>query len=94
LLPQAVTLEQLEAMQLEMRDAQLLPVDSTISNLPKVVLNANAAHFLIQGQAVWVAGKIPNSDLRLYSENDVFLGLGFLQDDGKIAPKRLIVNPL
>ena len=29
-------------------------------------------------------------DLRLYDENNIFLGLGFLQSDGKIAPKRLV----
>ena len=89
---QAVTIEQLEAMTAEARDAQLLPVDSAIEALPKVILNADAAFFLLQGQAVWQAGKIPNSDLRLYDENNQFLGLGFLQDDGKIAPKRLIVK--
>jgi len=89
---QAVTIEQLEVMTAEARDAQLLPVDSAIEALPKVILNADAAFFLLQGQAVWQAGKIPNSDLRLYDENNQFLGLGFLQDDGKIAPKRLIVK--
>jgi tRNA pseudouridine55 synthase len=89
---QAVTIEQLEAMTVEARDAQLLPVDSAIEALPKVILNADAAFFLLQGQAVWQAGKIPNNDLRLYDENNQFLGLGFLQDDGKIAPKRLIVK--
>lgn len=91
-LANAVTIEQLEAMTLEARDAQLLQVDSAISYLPKVVLNADAAYFLLQGQAVWQAGKVAKSELRLFDENDVFLGLGFLQDDGKIAPKRLIKN--
>ena len=90
LLAQAVTIEQLEAMTAEARDALLLPVDSAIESLPKVVLNTDCAYFLLQGQAVWQAGKVPNSDLRLYDENNQFLGLGFLQDDGKIAPKRLI----
>ncbi len=89
-LPQAITIEQLEAMSIEARDAQLLPVDSAITYLPKVTLNDDAAHFLMQGQAVWLAGKSPAGDLRLYDENNNFLGLGFLQDDGKIAPKRLI----
>jgi tRNA pseudouridine55 synthase len=92
LLPQAITIEQLEAMTLETRDAQLLAVDSAIEYLPKVTLNPDAAHFLMQGQAVWLAGKTPAGDLRVYDENDCFLGLGFLQDDGKIAPKRLIVK--
>lgn len=92
LLPQAVTIEQLEAMTIEEREAQLLPVDSAISYLPKVTLNADAAYFLMQGQAVWLAGKTPNGDLRIYDESNTFLGLGFLQEDGKIAPKRLIVK--
>ena len=91
-LAQAVTIGQLEAMTSDARDAQLLPVDSTIEALPKIVLEKEATHFLLQGQAVWQAGKIPNSDLRLYDEKNEFLGLGFLQDDGKIAPKRIIVK--
>ena len=92
LLPNAVTIEQLEAMPVEVREALLLPVDSAIENLPKVILNADAAFYMMQGQAVWQTGKMPNSDLRLYDEKDHFLGLGYLQDDGKIAPKRLIKN--
>ena len=92
LLPQAITIQQLEAISTEARDAQLLPVDSAIEYLPKVILNADAAHFLMQGQAVWLAGRTPKGDLRIYDESNGFLGLGFLQDDGKIAPKRLIVK--
>ncbi len=90
LLLQAIPIEQLEALTIEARDALLLPVDSAIESLPVVTLNADAAYFIMQGQAVWMSGKIPNRDLRLYDENNTFLGLGFLQDDGKIAPKRLI----
>jgi tRNA pseudouridine55 synthase len=90
LLSQAIMIEQLEALSIEAREALLLPVDSAIESLPVVTLNADAAYFIMQGQAVWMAGKIPNNDLRLYDENNTFLGLGFLQDDGKIAPKRLI----
>ena len=90
LLQNAITIEQLEALTIEAREALLLPIDSAIENLPKVVLNADAAFYIMRGQAVWMAGKIPNGDLRLYDVNNHFLGLGFLQDDGKIAPKRLI----
>ena len=92
LLPQAVTIEQLEAMAIESREALLLPVDSAIESLPVVTLNADAAFYLMQGQAVWQAGKMPSGDMRLYDEQNNFLGLGCLQDDGKIAPKRLIKN--
>jgi tRNA pseudouridine55 synthase len=92
LLAQAITIEQLEALSIEARANLLLPVDSAIESLPKVILNADAAFFIMQGQPVWQAGKTPDGDLRLYDENDQFLGLGCLQDDGKIAPKRLIKN--
>ena len=90
LLAQAVTIEQLEAMSNEMRMSLLLPVDSAIESLPKVILGTDAAFYMMQGQAVWQAGKIPDGDLRLYDEANHFLGLGFLQDDGKIAAKRLV----
>lgn len=90
LLPNAVTIEQLEAMSNEVRISLLLPVDSAIENLPKVILDTDAAFYIMQGQAVWQAGKVPDGDLRLYDEQNHFLGLGGLQDDGKIAPKRLI----
>ena len=92
LLPQAVTIERLESMSIEARTALLLPVDSAIESLPVVTLNANATIYMMQGQAVWQAGKTPHGDLRLYDQNNNFLGLGFLQSDGKIAPKRLIKN--
>jgi tRNA pseudouridine55 synthase len=91
-LPQAVTIEQLEAMPIDARETLLLPVDSAIAHLPVVTLNADAAFYMMQGQAVWQAGKTPEGDLRLYDEQNNFLGLGFLQSDGKIAPKRLIKN--
>jgi tRNA pseudouridine55 synthase len=97
LLKQAITIEQLEALSIDARAALLLPVDSAIESLPVVTLNADATFFIMQGQPVWQAGKTGinvflGGDLRLYDENNQFLGLGFLQDDGKIAPKRLIKN--
>ena len=90
ILENAVTIEQLETMSIEARTNLLLPVDSAIESLPVVTLNADAAFYVMLGQAVWQVGKTPAGDLRLYDESNQFLGLGFLQDDGKIAPKRLV----
>lgn len=88
----AVTLEQFEAMSAEQRVSALLPVDSAIQHLPAVTLDADCAFYLQQGQSVWRSGVVPQGLLRLYDEQQVFLGLGELAGDGKIAPKRLIVN--
>lgn len=89
---QAMTLEQFEALSAEQRIAVLQPSDSAVLHLPAVILDADSTYYLQQGQAVWRSGTIPQGLLRLYTEHDVFLGLGEQQSDGKIAPKRLVVD--
>ena len=86
----AITIDALESMSAEIRDGQLLPVDSAIGLLPKVMIHTNAVYYFKQGQAIWEPGQIPDSDLRVYDESGLFLGLGKRLDDGKIAPKRLV----
>ena len=87
---QAVTLAQFEAMSAEERLAILAAPDTAVDDLPAIVLDADSAFYLMQGQAVWQSGKVPAGLLRLYDERQVFLGLGEQQSDGKIAPKRLM----
>lgn len=89
---QAMTLEQFEALSAEQRIAVLRPADSAVLHLPALTLDADSTYYLQQGQAVWRSGAIPQGLLRLYSEQEVFLGLGEQQSDGKIAPKRLVVD--
>jgi tRNA pseudouridine55 synthase len=89
---QATTLEQFEAVVPAQRELLLLPVDSAVQHLPAITLDADSTFYLQQGQAIWRSGNIPQGLIRLYSEQQVFLGLGEQQSDGKIAPKRLIVS--
>ena len=85
-----VTIEALEQMTAEQRDALLLPVDTAITALPKILLQEDAAYYFKQGNPVWVSGSIPAGELRIYSEAGLFLGVGFQQRDGRIAPKRVV----
>jgi len=89
---QAVTLAQFEAMNLEQRQAALMQMDSAVLHLPAIVLDADSTHYLRQGQAVWQSRINAKGLLRLYNEQQEFLGLGEQDSDGKIAPKRLIIN--
>ncbi len=89
---QAITLEQFEAMSPAQRALLLLPADSAVQHLPEIILDADSTFYLQQGQAIWQSGSVPQGLIRLYNEQHEFLGLGELQSDGKIAPKRLIVN--
>ena len=91
-LTQAITLEQFESMPVELRASVLLPADSAVHHLPAITLDADSTFYLQQGQSVWRSGVITKGLLRLYNEQQEFLGLGELASDGKIAPKRLIVN--
>lgn len=86
----AVNIEQLEAMTIEARDALLLPVDSAILSFPKITLDEASAQLFKQGQAVSHAEKKRATELRVYEESGLLIGLGKLLDDGKITPKRLV----
>jgi len=87
---ETITLEAFEALGSEERLAKLAPPETAVDYLPSVILDADSAFYLMQGQAVWRSGNIPAGLLRLYDERSVFLGLGEQQSDGKIAPKRLM----
>lgn len=89
-LERALTLEQLESMSIEQRDACLLPVDSLVQDFPAVMLDVESAFYLGRGQAVWKSGVAQQGYMRLYEEPDRFLGLGEVTGDGKIAPCRLL----
>ncbi len=90
------TLEEIET-QAEERDgfvgldAKLLPMDSALSAWPEIVLNKDMAFYIRQGQPVLVPKAPLEGWVRLYS-GDAFLGVGEVQDDGRIAPRRLLAN--
>lgn len=86
----AVTLEQLESLSLEQRDALLLGVDALIGDLPETELDADSTFYLCRGQPVWLPGQRALGDIRLYGSGRRFLGLGEVMPDGKIAPRRLL----
>jgi tRNA pseudouridine55 synthase len=92
-LAQAVTLEQLEAMDMGQRDACLLPPDSLIQQLPAVCLDVESAYYLLRGQSIWKSGVTQQGFLRLYEDSHRFLGLGEVTDEGRIAPRRLVSSP-
>lgn len=91
-LEHAVTTEQLEQLSVEQRDAVLQSPDVLVRDFPAVTLDQDSAYYLGRGQAVWKSGLIPQGWLRLYEESGRFLGLGELDADGKVAPRRLVVS--
>lgn len=87
------TLEELEAKAaegVEALDGLLLPLDAALADRPAVHLTADMAFYARSGQPVLVPGAPTEGLVRLYDEQDVFLGVGRALDDGRIGPKRLV----
>ncbi len=92
----SVTLGTLEALKANDRlvemDALLLPTDSALDNLPLVRLSTSGGFYLRQGQPVLVPNAPCNGMVRVALETGEFLGVGEILDDGRVAPRRLIVT--
>ncbi|HCM0859813.1 tRNA pseudouridine(55) synthase TruB [Vibrio parahaemolyticus] len=97
-----VTLEQLnelfeqahreEIAPRELLDPLLMPMDTAVEDLPEVNLIPELADMVQHGQPVQVFGAPEQGPLRLtMGEERLFIGVGEMNDDGKIAPKRLVV---
>ncbi|MCG6868538.1 MAG: tRNA pseudouridine(55) synthase TruB [Gammaproteobacteria bacterium] len=71
-------------------DESLQPLDSALSTHPGLVLNNDLAYYARTGQPVLVPGAPVDDLVRLYDEHNVFLGIGRILDDGRVAPKRLV----
>lgn len=72
----------------EKLDALLLPMDSAISTLPKVMLDKTQTKQLSFGQPVHCDAK--DELVRFYDEFDSFLGVGNVDPVGNVVKRRLV----
>lgn len=89
-----ITLEELESLAekgMPALDSALLGSDSGIADWPRVELDADSAYYIKLGQAVQVSGAPVDGYVRIYAPEG-FIGVGIIQDDGKVAPKRMMAN--
>ena len=88
-----ISLERLQALPGPQDCAQWLqPVDSMLGTIPAVNLTPLAAHYLKQGQVVTARHQCVPGWVRLYDADQRFLGMGEVQDDGRVAPRRLLAQ--
>jgi len=85
---QAKTIEQLTAMSAQELQQSLIAIDSPLQAFPAVNLSEQQAVAIKYGQSVQLVSSSIEGTVRLYYD-EVFLGLGEMLLDGKIAPKRL-----
>lgn len=98
-----VTLEQLQQMVATAEEAGiepktvldplLLPMDTAASHLPEINLTDVVAAYVLQGQPVQVQGLPAEGMVRInVGEKRRFIGVGEVDDQGRLAPRRLVVE--
>lgn len=95
-LGESVSLDTLESLkrndELLAMDQLLQPADTALGGLPLVQLSESGGFYLRQGQPVLVPNAPCSGMVRVALEDGEFLGVGEILDDGRVAPRRLIVT--
>lgn len=87
---QAVSLDAIEALPTEERDALLLPPDTLLAELPATMLSGQEAERLLLGQSLLRSGTA-SCRSRLFGPQG-FIGVGEFTPDGRLQAKRLIAT--
>lgn len=95
-LEDSVTMNTLETLKqndaVAQMDDLLLPADTAVKSLPLVELGESGGFYIRQGQPVLVPNAPGSGMVRVALETGEFLGVGEILDDGRVAPRRLIVT--
>ncbi|MFT5210381.1 MAG: tRNA pseudouridine55 synthase [Flavobacterium sp.] len=82
---------------LEAIDTLLFDASFALEGWNKIVLSELSAAFIMQGQAVQIAKSPTSGWVKLFkesneTEDEQFIGVGEIMEDGKVAPRRLVAN--
>ena len=76
-------------------DQHLLPIDTAVSKLPALKLNAEQSKGIGFGQRVKFANEAKlRGQVRLFADKNIFLGVALIDDNNVIRPQRLITQSL
>lgn len=74
-------------------DERLIAPEQAVNHLPGVEVSNDTGYYVRLGQAVFVPGAPVNGLVRISQQDGVFLGVGEVLDDGRVTPRRLVVQP-
>ena len=71
-------------------DELLVPLEKALHHLPIVELDSDQAYYIRLGQSIQLS-EVPEEEEFILKDSAIgFLGIGFIDDDGKVAPRRLV----
>ncbi|RYZ99887.1 MAG: tRNA pseudouridine(55) synthase TruB, partial [Moraxellaceae bacterium] len=92
-LDESLTIEYLESLNDAQRDELLLPVYQSIHDFPRLELQPGEELYFCRGQSIMVADEdgasLPTGELLVFSQQR-FLGLGVINDQRQLQPKRVV----
>lgn len=90
---QMVSMAEIEALAEEKNcDSLLLPMANAVSHFPAVTVPADSLHYIQQGHPVLVPNAPTSGLVRILDAQAALVGIGEIQDDGRVGPKRLMAN--
>lgn len=93
-LQDAVSFDEIKALRDEKAfaamDELIMPMEDALSEWPGLQLTNDAAYYLRQGQPVLVPKSPTEGWVRLFEKEGAFIGIGQIQDDGMVAPRRMM----
>ena len=93
---QSMTLSALQSLNVSgesgVLDKLLLPTDAALGALPLVRLSESGGFYMRQGQPIMVSNAPRDGIVRVALDSGEFLGVGEILDDGRVAPRRLVVT--
>lgn len=99
LLENTITMEALEALHADGKDTDfaalndtLVSAEAAVMDWPAVNLDADMTFYIKRGQAVLIPDTPSGVKLRLRDHEQRFIGVGEINDDGMVAPRRLLVD--
>ena len=70
-------------------DSLLLPDDDALKDWPSIRLEEDLCKPFSQGQVIQVNSEWSEAQVRVYSYDDVFIGMGKMNEKGELAPQRI-----
>lgn len=71
-------------------DQFILPIQSMLDTMPLVTVSGSSAFYLKNGHPVMVPQAPNDGWVQISEDNNHFLGVGEILDDGRLAPRRLL----
>ncbi len=71
----------------------LIPIETAVESYPAIKLSLTAAFYIRSGQPVMVPHLPVQGYVRIFSDDNEFMGIGEVLDDGRVTPRRLLTLP-